>query len=285
MPNKKTKSFISIIIIILAIFSLYIIWQYFFYSPWTRDARVRAKIITIAPDVSGFVTKTYVTDNQKVKKGDLIFTIYDERYEADFNEKEALLEHALIEAKLAQKKYDRRKKLGKSGAISREELDDYLMDKKLKEADLKNAKADFQTAEINLKRTKIYAPVNGTINNINLRQGNFVTASEPVMSIVKDNSFYITGYFEETKLPNIEIGKEAKIQLMSNVETLHGHVISIGKAIADDNTDVNNQLLPKVQQTYDWVRLSKRVPVDISLEDIPKNINLISGINATVKIQ
>lgn len=41
----------------------------------TRDGRIRAKIVTIAPDVSGFVTKMYVSDNQKVKKGQLIFTI------------------------------------------------------------------------------------------------------------------------------------------------------------------------------------------------------------------
>ncbi len=195
------------------------------------------------------------------------------------------MEHALIEAQLAQEKYSRREKLGKTGAISPEDLDDYLMEKKLKEADFKNAKADFETAKINLRRTKIYAPITGTINNISLRQGNYATASEPVMSIVKNNSFYITGYFEETKLPNIQIGKKVQIQLMSNTEPLHGHVISIGKAIADDNTNVNSQLLPKVQQTYDWVRLSKRIPVDISLEDIPENINLVSGINATVKIQ
>lgn len=68
MPNKSTKSIISIIIILLALFSLYAMWQFYLYSPWTRDGRIRAKIITIAPDVSGFVTNMYVSDNQKVKK-------------------------------------------------------------------------------------------------------------------------------------------------------------------------------------------------------------------------
>ncbi|API86654.1 HlyD family secretion protein [Francisella uliginis] len=285
MPNKKIKSLLSAIIIALAIFSLYSVWQYYFYSPWTRDARIRAKIITIAPDVSGFVTKVYVKDIQKVKKGDLIFSIDDERYVADFKEKEAIVDHATLELKLAQQKYNRRKKLGKSGSISREELDDYLMAVKLKKAAVEKAKADFLTAEINLRRTRVYAPISGMINNISLRQGNFVTVAKPVMSIVKKNSFYVTGYFEETKLPNIKIGKQAEIQLMSGGEPLYGHVISIGKAIADNNTDVNSQLLPKIQQTFDWVRLSKRIPVDISLEVIPKDINLVSGINATVKIQ
>lgn len=285
MPNRKTKSLVSMIIIILATFSLYSIWQYYFYSPWTRDGRIRAKIITIAPDVSGFVTKIYVADNQKVKKGDLIFSIDDERYVASFEEKEALLEHALIEWKLSQKQYNRREQLGKTGAISKEELDDYLMQEKLKKAALGKAKADLQMAKINLNRSKVYAPVSGTINNIDLRQGNFVTAEKPVMSIVEEDSFYATGYFEETKLPNIKIGKNAKIQLMSGDPPMYGHVISIGRAVADDNTNVNSQLLPKVQQTYDWVRLSKRIPVDISLDKIPKNITLVSGVNTTITIK
>ncbi|ADA78431.1 efflux transporter, RND family, MFP subunit [Francisella tularensis] len=255
MSNKNTKSIISIIIILFALFSLYAMWQYYLYSPWTRDGRIRAKIITIAPDVSNM----YVSDNQKVKKGQLIFTIDDQRYAATLEGKEAELKHAMIEWQLAEKQYLRRIRLGRDDSISREELDDYAMQEKLRKADLEKAKAEAELAKINLDRTKIYAPADGTINNIDLRQGNYVVSSKPVMSLVKAGSFYVTGYFEETKLPHIKIGDKAKIILMSGGEPLYGHVISIGKAVTDNNTDVNNQLLPKVQETYDWVRLSKRI--------------------------
>lgn len=68
MSNKNTKSIVSIIIVLLALFSLYMMWRYYLYSPWTRDGRIRAKVVIIAPDVSGFVTKMYVSDNQKVKR-------------------------------------------------------------------------------------------------------------------------------------------------------------------------------------------------------------------------
>lgn len=186
---------------------------------------------------------------------------------------------------LADRQYQRREQLGKDGSISLDTLDEYHMQVKLKKADLEKAKAETRLAKINLDRTSVYAPADGTINNIELRQGNYVVAAKPVMSLVEANSFYVTGYFEETKLPNIKIGDKANIELMSGGELLHGHVISIGKAVADNNTDVNSQLLPKVQQTYDWVRLSKRIPVDIALDVIPKSVNLISGINATVTIQ
>ena len=215
MSNKNTKSIVSIVIVLLALFSLYAIWRYYLYSPWTRDSRIRAKIVTIAPDVSGFVTKMYVSDNQKVKKGQLIFTIDDQRYTATLAGKEAELKHAIIEWQLANKQYLRRIKLGRDNSISKEELDNYAMQEKLRKADLEKAKAEAEIAKINLDRTKIYTPADGTINNIDLRQGNYVVASKPVMSLVKTDSFYVTGYFEETKLPHIKIGDKAKIELMS----------------------------------------------------------------------
>lgn len=137
MSNKNTKSIISIIIILFALFSLYAMWQYYLYSPWTRYGRIRAKIITIAPDVSGFVTNMYVSDNQKVKKGQLIFTIDDQRYAATLEGKEAELKHAMIEWQLAEKQYLRRIRLGRDDSISREELDDYAMQEKLRKAEKK----------------------------------------------------------------------------------------------------------------------------------------------------
>ncbi|MDE5023016.1 HlyD family efflux transporter periplasmic adaptor subunit, partial [Francisella tularensis subsp. holarctica] len=77
------------------------------------------------------------------------------------------------------------------------------------------AKAEAELAKINLDRTKIYSHADGTINNSDLRQGNYVVSSKPVMSLVKAGSFYVAGYFEETKLPHIKIGDKAKIILMS----------------------------------------------------------------------
>ncbi|MDE5035568.1 HlyD family secretion protein, partial [Francisella tularensis] len=94
------------------------------------------------------------------------------------------------------------------------------------------AKSEAELAKINLHRTKIYDHADGTINNIDLRQGNYVVSSKPVMYLVKAGSFYVTGFFEETKLPHIKIGDKANIILLSGGEPLYGHVISIGKAVA-----------------------------------------------------
>ncbi|NUR11884.1 MAG: biotin/lipoyl-binding protein, partial [Bradyrhizobium sp.] len=56
------------------------LWIYYMESPWTRDGRVRADVVQVAPDVSGFVTEVLVKDNQKVRRGDVLFRIDRERF-------------------------------------------------------------------------------------------------------------------------------------------------------------------------------------------------------------
>ena len=51
------------------------LWVYYMEQPWTRDGRVRADVVQVAPDVSGFVTEVLVKDNQKVHRGDVLFRI------------------------------------------------------------------------------------------------------------------------------------------------------------------------------------------------------------------
>jgi len=57
----------------------YELWTYYMLSPWTRDARVQADVVNIAPDVAGFVSALEVKDNQFVHKGDVLFVL-DQRY-------------------------------------------------------------------------------------------------------------------------------------------------------------------------------------------------------------
>ena len=71
---------------------------------------------------------------------------------------------------------------------------------------------------------------------------------------------------------------------MSGGKALSGTVSSIGHAIADTNTSTNSQLLPEVQQTFNWVRLAQRVPVDIKLDKVPENTRLVAGMSASVRL-
>jgi multidrug resistance efflux pump len=54
--------------------------SYYLYSPWTRDARITADVVTVAPDISGYVTDLPVRNDQFVHKGDILFVIDQDRY-------------------------------------------------------------------------------------------------------------------------------------------------------------------------------------------------------------
>src|ERR1700759_812720 len=56
------------------------LWAYYMDAPWTRDGRVRADVVTVAPDVSGLVTDILVKDNHKVKTGEVILRIDQARF-------------------------------------------------------------------------------------------------------------------------------------------------------------------------------------------------------------
>lgn len=79
--------------------------------------------------------------------------------------------------------------------------------------------------------------MDGWVTNLSTRVGDYATTGHPVFALVDSHSFYVLGYFEETKLRHIRIGDPAQIILYSNQQTLKGHVASIGRAIVDQSVE------------------------------------------------
>ena len=282
--TKYLRTLLTIIVVIAAVFAGRWVWTDYMHTPWTRDGRIRAEVVTVSPDVSGWVTGLNIKDGQNINKGDLLFSVDNKRYQAALDRSKATTENALYTWELAKHKLERRKGLNTQQAISEEGLESTRINSKIAKANYELAKTDQAIAQLNFDRTKVYAPVSGQIINLNLRQGNYVAKGTSVFAIVKSGSFYVTGYFEETKIPLIHDNQKAKISLLSGGKALTGHVISVGKAIANTNTQSNTQLLPVVQQTFNWVRLSQRIPVDIKLDSVPEDIQLSAGMTATIHL-
>lgn len=283
--GKLLRVAITLAVVVVAIIAGRWVWDHYLYSPWTRDGRIRANIITIAPDVSGWVNSVDVQDNQQVHKGDLLFSVDATRYQAALVELQTQLQSKQYAWDLANHKYERRKQLTGREAISEEDLETARINTEQAKAAFQLAQAELNTARINLQRTVIHAPDDGSIINLTLRPGNYVHQGTAVLSLVQTGSLYVTGYFEETKLPLIHVGQKAKVSLMSGGKPLIGTVTSIGKAIADTNVSSNGQLLPQIQQTFNWVRLAQRIPVDIQLDKIPNDINLSAGMTVSIFLQ
>ena len=110
-----------------------------------------------------------------------------------------------------------------------------------------------------------------------------VTAAGPALALVDATSFYVEGYFEETKLPRIHVGDRVRVTPMGGT-TLEGTVESIAAGIADRDRSTGTNLLPSVNPTFNWVRLAQRIPVRVKLDPLAAGTRLVAGETVTVQV-
>lgn len=274
---------VTLCLVVLAVFAGWKLWQYYMLTPWTRDARVRADVVIVAPDVSGWVRELKAGDNQQVKVGDLLLSIDRDRFEAARDKARAVVETRQQQLSLREHEAARRAALG-SQAISAELRENAQINAGIARGELREAQADLKVAELNVARSEMHSPRNGHVTNLRLAEGNYVNAGQAVMALIDDSSFYIQAYFEETKLPRIKVGAPVRVWLMSAGEPMQGHVESISRGITDSNTNPDSQLLAEVEPTFNWVRLAQRIPVRIKLDKVPEGVNLSAGMTASVQV-
>ncbi|MGA7264336.1 MAG: biotin/lipoyl-binding protein [Stellaceae bacterium] len=148
--NKIAGVVLTLVIVAASCVGGYELWNYYLFSPWTRDARVQADVVSIAPDVAGFVDDLRVKDNQFVHKGDVLLVIDWERYTRAL---------AMADATVAARKADM-------------------------ENAAQQAVADRSTAQLNLDRTILRAPVNGIVTNLTLVVGQYAAVDTKLMALI-----------------------------------------------------------------------------------------------------
>jgi len=269
--------------VLLALILAWALWWHYLRSPWTRDGRIRVEVVDIAAQISGKVEKLMVVDNQAVKKGDILFEIEQVDYKLALAQAEATLKSRQYDEQVAQEDSERRQKLGVE-AVSIEEKNTFQSSAQVAEAAYQSALAARDQAKVNLDRTIIRSPVNGYVTNLTLRIGDYATPGETKLTLVDSDSFWVVGYFEETKLPYIHEGDYAHVKLMGWGPEIAGHVESISRAIADDNSDANPEGLANVSPIFTWVRLAQRIPVRIHIDEVPDKVRIAAGQTCTIVI-
>ena len=278
---KKFFSLLATLLVLaLAIWIGRTLWEHYMNTPWTRDGRVRADIINVAADVNGYVVGVPVKDNQLVKKGDVLLEIDPEHYEIMVKQAQSLVASRKATWEMRKVNAHRRADMD-SLVISRENRDDAsnIADSAL--ADYQHALAQLDAAQLNLKRTKVLATVDGYVTNLNVHRGDYARVGDPKMAVIDQDSFWVYGFFEETKLPHIRVGDKADLQMKSG-EVLKGHVESISRGIYDRDNPESRELVADVNPTFNWVRLAQRVPVRIHIDEIPDGFLLAAGTTCTV---
>jgi len=311
--NKILARLTTVAIVVLAFVLGWFAWEHYTRAPWTRDARVRADVVTLSADVAGRIVNLAVQDNQHVQKGQLLLEIDPSRYalavehakrsvevaKASLGQSEATIVASQALLRQRQSEERRRRTLKERAAISGEEWEKSSTDVSVAQADLLRNQANLSFAQANvqlaiaalaeaehdLERTRVESPVSGYVTNLLTRQGDYATAGGPLVALVDSDSFYISGYFEETKLPRIAEGDRVEIELMSG-EPFGGTVQSIAFAIADRENLPGGRLLANINPSYTWVKLAQRVPVRIGIDaDYAGKDQLRAGTTATVTVK
>lgn len=281
----------------------------------TEDAYVETHIVQVAPKVSGQVVKMYVTDNQKVKEGDLVAEIDPIDYQARLAEISARYESTLLKQKnakanfnavnsqiaLAKKNLDRYTALYNAGAASKLEYDNAKInydnaqasltqaqenllsknDNRVADADLKQLAALKKQASLSLSYTKIYAPQSGTVTNKSIEKGAYIQTGQPLFAIVPDN-MWVVANFKENQLRHMKIGQAVDIKVDTYPDKIFKGKVDSFQRISG----AKSSLFPPENAVGSFVKIVQRIPVKIVFtEKIDSNLyTIVPGMSTEPKV-
>ena len=278
------KRLATLAIASVAILVSLLAWQHYVNAPWTRNGSVRVQVANIAPQVSGKIVELRVTDNQFVHKGDILFVIDPFDFEVAVRVGKALVQQRAADLEVKEAESTRRQHLSEL-ATTPEEQQIFAGNAVQAKAAYEAAAHQLALAELNLKRTSVVSPVDGYVTNLLLRVGDYAVTGVSNISVIDSDSFWIDGYFEETKMANVCVGDKAEAQLMGYAQPILGHVKTVTRGVSVSNAAAGTQGLPNVDPIYTWVRLAQRVPVRLAIDTVPAGVPLVSGMTATVTIR
>jgi membrane fusion protein, multidrug efflux system len=279
------------------------------YSQSTDDAYVNGNVVQITPQISGTVVSIGADDTQFVKAGQPLVRLDQADAKVALDQAEAQLAKTVREVRnlfattaqlqatvevrqtdLAQAQTDfaRREQLGKSGAVSGEELQHARDAVKAAQSallaaqqqvaanraridhttledhpDVRNAAAAVRNAYLNYARTVLPAPVSGFVARRNVQLGQRVGPGAPLMAVVPLDQVWVDANFKEPQLAGMRIGQPVTLtaDLYGNSIRYHGKVVGFGAG-----TGSAFSLLPAQNATGNWIKIVQRVPVRIALD-------------------
>lgn len=254
----------------------------------TRAGTVKAcRRAKLSPSIGGQIAKLPIREGDTVKAGQLLLELWNEDLLAETklaqreaNTAKAHARAACLKADVAQREADRLVKLRKTGAISEERADRAVTDAKALRADCQAAKASelmskarVEVSEANLARTRLIAPFDGVIAEINGEVNEYLTpsppgiATSPAVDLIDDSCFYVTAPIDEVDAPEILPGMAARVSLDA-----FGHHRFNGKV---------RRMAPYV---LDREKQARTVDVEVEFTKPTEIRDLLAGYSADVEI-
>ncbi len=260
--QKKKKAFMIVgVIVAVGLIAGYLYRGYAKTHISTDDAFIDGNIHTISARISGNVKTVAVTDNQRVKRGDLLVEIDPPDYQSRGGAAKATLELQRASLRLAESERKRAKSLYEQDASSADRYDKVVSNYEVALAQVKLAEEQLRQAELNLGYTTVTSPADGYVTRKSVQTGNQVQAGQPLMAVVDLDSLFVVANYKETELERIRPGQEVKF----TVDAYPGKILTGKVDSIMAGTGVSFSLFPSENATGNYVKVVQRIPVKIVL--------------------
>jgi membrane fusion protein, multidrug efflux system len=245
LPLRHWGKIVSVLAVLAVAGATYAYWQYTTLHPSTDNAYIEANAVQISPGLSGEVAEVNVKSFDKVKTGDVLLKLKQPQLEEQLKAAEAGLQAA-----------------------------------QARKANVEAAQAAVDQARTALDAATIKSPVDGIVGNITIRPGSVVRAGTPLFPIVDNAKWWVDANFKETDLTRIHPGQKATV----TVDMYPGQEFSGTVEAVSPVSTTAFSLLPPQNASGNWIKLTQRFPVRISLtlnaDDPPMRV----GASASVTV-
>jgi len=142
--------------------------------------------------------------------------------------------------------------------------------------------ARVESARLDLERTRVLAPFDAYVTNMNISEGAYASAGRPMFTLIDARNWYVIANYRESKVRNIKLGAPVDVYVMGHPDRrFDGVVESIGYGVFPEDGSVV-QGLPNIERTLNWVHLSTRFPVRIHISSPDPDIFRMGATAVTV---
>jgi membrane fusion protein (multidrug efflux system)/multidrug efflux system membrane fusion protein len=209
----------------------------------TVDAYER---VQVTARVAGVVEKVRFSEGDAVKKGQVLIEIDPARYTLAARRAQATLERAQASAAEAQQSLDRRKGPEGEGIFSKEEIETWQTRSRTAVAQVSEAKAALDEANLNLRDAYVRAPIEGKMQTRTVQTGQFVQPGTVLGTVLRRDPLLLRFQVPEADAPRLQTGMPVRFRVGSEDRSFSGKITLVSEA-----ADETNRMVPIVAQVDD----------------------------------
>ena len=249
-----------------------IVFMWLTFAPTTPDGRMFQYVIQIVPNVKGTVIEVPVKPVVSVKKGDVLYRIDPTPYQAGVNQIEASIKQVEAQQRRAEIEVERETQLVGQSAAAQRELDRWTAQLDEAKAGIESLNAQLDNARWQLDQTEVRAPHDGSVINLQVRPGTYVT-NIPLaasMTFVSDEARVVAASFSQSAIRYIQVGDPAEVVFSRQPGRVYtGIVTHVVEATGSSQLTPSGQL-PTLTGTPSTGRYAVRINLDNLDTSIPQ---------------